>query len=214
MFCDTMIIQAAVPYQKQPSCPERGYSMLAEKKLVRKQFRDMRNGMAPGQVKELSERICANVTASPQFLEAERIFAYYPIGNEADVRKIVREAWRQGKQVAFPGVSGEDMVFFRVSDFLKLHPGTFGVMEPEETYPVEWESGLMLVPGVAFDRRGGRMGFGKGYYDRYLADHPGCTRMGIAYELQVGDQIPVEETDMPLHYLATEQGITDMRKQR
>lgn len=188
--------------------------METEKKTIRKQYKSIRNNMAPGQVKELSERICANVIASPQFLEAERIFAYYPLENEVDVRKIVREAWRQGKQVAFPRVSGEEMFYFEASDFLKLHPGTFGVMEPVETYPVEWESGLMLVPGVAFDRKGNRMGFGKGYYDRYLSEHPGCTRMGIAYECQVGDQIPAEETDMPLHYLATEQGITDMRKQQ
>ncbi len=181
--------------------------MAEEKKQVRKQQKQMRDRMAPGQVKLLSEQICDHVIASPLFAEAERIFAYYPMGNEVDIRRIVRAAWRQGKHVAFPRVSGNDMEFFETGDFLKLHPGTFGVMEPEEAHPVHWEDGLMLVPGVAFDRQGNRMGFGRGYYDRYLERHPDCLAMGIAYGLQVTEQIPTEELDIPVRYLATEEGI-------
>ena len=73
--------------------------------------------MAPGQVKLLSEQICDHVIASPLFAEAERIFAYYPMGNEVDIRRIVRAAWRQGKHVAFPRVSGNDMSFLKQGFF-------------------------------------------------------------------------------------------------
>lgn len=181
--------------------------MEAEKSVIRRQKKRARDQMLPEQVSRLSEQICAQVTASAEFAQASCIFAYFPLGNEADVRPVVREAWRRGKRVAFPKVFGEAMAFFEIRDFSQLHPGTFGVMEPEETFPAEWEDGLMLVPGVAFDRRGSRMGFGRGYYDRYLAAHPGCIRMGIAYELQVADEIPVEQTDIPLDILVTETGV-------
>lgn len=184
------------------------------KKELRRQFKEARDRMYSGQAAALSEMICGHVISSPAFVRAERVFAYYPLGNEVDVRDIVREAWRQGKQVAFPKVFGNEMSFFEIGDFQKLHPGTFGVMEPEETCPADWSTGLMLVPGVAFDRGGNRMGFGKGYYDRYLARHPGCICLGMAYELQVADRIPTEETDVPLHCLVTEKGILNTGSQQ
>lgn len=181
--------------------------METEKNEIRRQFKDARDRMSSRQAAALSEVICGHIISSPAFVRAERVFAYCPLGNEVDVRGVVREAWRRGKRVAFPKVFGNEMSFFEAGDFRKLHPGAFGVMEPEETRLADWETGLMLVPGVAFDRRGNRMGFGKGYYDRYLAKHPGCICLGIAYELQVADRIPTEETDMPLQGLVTEKGI-------
>ena len=81
------------------------------------------------------------------------------------------------------------------------------VMEPVETNPIDWEEALVLVPGVAFDRQGSRMGYGKGYYDRFFEGKTDCVKVGVAYELQVADQLPTEENDLPMEYLVTEKGV-------
>ena len=96
------------------------------------------------------------------------------------------------------------MRYFEISSFSELEEGTFHVMEPVEMHPVDWENALVLVPGVAFDRQCNRMGYGKGYYDRFFEGKPDCVKLGVAYELQVSDQLPAEENDLPMEYLVTE----------
>lgn len=99
------------------------------------------------------------------------------------------------------------MNYFEVGDFSELEEGAFHVMEPQESRPADWEDALVLVPGVAFDRKKNRMGYGKGYYDRYFAGKTDCVRLGIAYELQVAEQLPTEENDLPMEYLVTEKSL-------
>lgn len=163
--------------------------------------------MSPEEVNRLSGQICRNLLESSLFSEAQYIYAYYPLGNEADICPVLDEAWKSGKRVAFPKVFGETMRFFEVKSFDHLSPGTFGVMEPEEGCPVDWENPLVFTPGVAFDRNGNRMGYGKGYYDRYFGSRPGAVMLGVAYELQVTEKIPVGVYDRVLDGVVTENGV-------
>lgn len=181
--------------------------MLQEKREIRKRYKIAREQMTQQQVEALSERICKHIISSSIFQSEEYICVYYPLGNEADVRQVAEAAWEMRKRVAFPKVFGDVMRYFEISDFSQLHPGTFGVMEPEEMRPVTWDHALILTPGVAFDKRGNRMGFGKGYYDKYLAKFPECITVGVSYELQLAEEIPVEVTDIPLDYMVTETGM-------
>lgn len=167
----------------------------------------LRNGMSEIEVKEKSDRICQNIISSNLFQQAEKILAYAPLGNEVDIRSVIEEGWRQQKRIAFPKVFGETMRYFEISSFSELEEGTFHVMEPVETNPIDWEEALVLVPGVAFDFQGNRMGYGKGYYDRFLEGKPDCKKLGVAYEVQVADQLPREENDLPMEYLVTEKGV-------
>ncbi len=187
-----------------------------EKREFRNIYRTRRNGMSHSELVPLSEQICANLTGSDLFCCADSIYAYYPLGNEADVRPVAKTAWLQGKRVAFPKVFGDEMRYFEVEDFGQLAEGSFGVMEPEQecgAAPVDWVGEcalLVLVPGVAFDRNGNRMGFGKGYYDRHFkdsADIPGMTLVGVAYGMQIADLLPTEEHDLAVPYIVTEEGI-------
>ncbi len=183
----------------------------------------------------LSAQITAHLIDSALFRGAQYLYAYYPLGNEADVRLAAQTAWQEGKRVAFPKVSGDAMRFFEVTGFGQLAEGTFGVMEPVETagaLPAGWQKDLLvLVPGVAFDRQGNRIGYGKGYYDRYFAEYaaasPGATQydaassgvtqydaassgvtlVGVAYESQVADCLPAKPYDLTVSYLVTEKGI-------
>ncbi len=183
---------------------------MMSKKEIRKKYKELRERMSLSEVKKLSGQICENLQESSLFSEAQYIYAYYPLGNEADIRPVIETAWRDGKRVAFPKVFGETMRFFEVKSFGQLFPGTFGVMEPEESCPVDWEKPLVFTPGVAFDRKGNRMGFGKGYYDRYFESRPGAVMVGVAYELQVSDEIPIDRYDRALDGIVTENGMLSL----
>ena len=181
---------------------------MMEKKEIRKQYKMLRNKMSEMEVKEKSDRICQNIISSNLFQQAERILAYAPLGNEVDIRPVIEEGWRQEKRIAFSqSIWGYNEIFLKSAVFSQLKEGTFHVMEPVETNPVDWKNALVLVPGVAFDRQGNRMGYGKGYYDRFFEGKSGCVKAGVAYELQVADQLPTEENDLPVEYLVTEKGV-------
>ena len=180
---------------------------MMEKKEIRKKYKMLRNKMSEMEVKEKSDRICQNIISSNLFQQAEKMLVYAPLGNEVDICPVMEEGWRQQKRIAFPKVFGETMRYFEISSFSQLEEGTFHVMEPVETNPIDWEEALVLVPGVAFDRQGSRMGYGKGYYDRFFEGKTDCVKVGVAYELQVADQLPTEENDLPMEYLVTEKGV-------
>ena len=202
---------------------------MTAKQQIRKKYKTLRNEMSSEEVRKKSDQICENIISSELFQNAEKILAYAPLGNEVDIRPVIEEGWKQNKRIAFPKVFGDTMKYFEVSDFSELEEGTFHVMEPREDHPVDWSDALVLVPGVAFDRKKNRMGYGKGYYDRFFerrsqsdcvheqvakADYEcplyrktGCIELGVAYELQVAEKLPVEENDLPMEYLVTEKNL-------
>ena len=87
----------------------------------------------------------------------------------------IEKAWADGKEIAVPKVQGLDMIFYKLTDFAQLEPGYYGIPEPVSGEIVQWEDALMIMPGVAFDRQNHRVGYGGGFYDRYLEKHPGKT---------------------------------------
>ena len=180
---------------------------MTEKQQIRKEYKKLRNEMSSSERKNKSEQICKNIISSELFQKSEKIFAYAPLGNEVDILPVIEEGWRQKKRIAFPKVFGDIMKYFEIHDFTELEPGSFHVMEPKEDHPADWENALVLVPGVVFDRKKNRMGYGKGYYDRFFQGKSGCIKLGVAYELQVTEQLPIEENDLPMAYLVTEENL-------
>lgn len=188
-------------------CKKRNEGKMTAKQQIRKKYKTLRNEMSDSEVREKSAQICKNIISSELFQNAEKILAYAPLGNEVDIRPVIKEGWRQNKRIAFPNVFGDTMKYFEISDFSELEEGTFHVMEPKEDHPVDWSDALVLVPGVAFDKKKNRMGYGKGYYDRFFEGKSGCVELGVAYELQIAEQLPVEENDLPMAYLVTEENL-------
>ena len=113
-------------------------------------------------------------------------------------------AWNDGKEVAVPKVVGQDMVFYKLTDFAQLEKGYFGIPEPARGEIVQWEEALMIMPGVAFDRQNHRVGYGGGFYDRFLEKHPYITRVAVAFEFQMMSEVPVEPTDISPEIIVTE----------
>lgn len=176
------------------------------KKEIRKQIRKLRSQLEPGEWQAKTDAIRERVVSNDLFREATDILCYIDMENEVGTRRIIEESWRLGKNVWVPKTLADGaMEFYCIRSFSELDTGAFGVMEPDgKTECAALEFGLMIVPGVAFDLAGNRIGYGKGFYDRYISRHPHLDTMGLAFDIQVLERIPAEECDSPLDVVITE----------
>lgn len=177
------------------------------KKVIRKQVFAARKAHTDQQIDDWSRKIAETVTALPEYSNSRRILAYADYNHEVMTKYIIEAAWNDGKEVAVPKVVGQDMVFYKLTDFAQLEKGYFGIPEPARGEIVQWEEALMIMPGVAFDRQNHRVGYGGGFYDRFLEKHPYITRVAVAFEFQMMSEVPVESTDISPEIIVTEKEI-------
>lgn len=177
------------------------------KKTIRKQIFAARKEVTDEQVRERSLAITDTVRSLPEFQRATRILAYVDYNHEAMTGFLIEQAWKDGKEVAVPKVVGKDMVFYKMTDFDQLEEGYFGIMEPARGEIVDWDDGLMIMPGVAFDANLNRCGYGGGFYDRFLEKHPKIGRLAIALDFQIVPEVPTEPTDIQPQIIVTEKRV-------
>ena len=180
---------------------------MEEKKEIRKRIFKARKEHDDAWIQEKSHVITETLTKLPEYRNAERIMAYADYNHEVMTRYIIEEAWKAGKEVAVPKVVGKDMVFYRLTDFSQLEPGYFGIPEPVRGEIVKWEDALMVMPGVAFDPENNRVGYGGGFYDRFLEKHPDITRLAVAFDFQILDLVPTEPTDICPQIIVTQSKV-------
>ena len=171
---------------------------------IRGVYRSVRNDLSSAQVKIWSDTICNCLVKSEMFLKAKVIYFYYPLGNEVNLLKAAEEALRQGKIIGFPKTEGSEICFYQIESLDAFAEGCFHVMEPVSNRLLVVEKPLILIPGVVFDEQKNRMGYGKGFYDRYVLKVPEAVKIGIAYEAQIAQRIPTEHYDVPMDYILTE----------
>ncbi|WP_242654893.1 5-formyltetrahydrofolate cyclo-ligase [[Clostridium] hylemonae] len=177
---------------------------LAKKEEIRQEILKKRLDISPVEWQNGTESITKEVTAHAWFREATDIYCYVDCRKEAGTKLIIEEAWRLGKTVWVPRTAGEEMDFYEIHSFTELSRGCFGVLEPEGTTAADGSDGLMIMPGVVFDEHRGRLGYGKGYYDRYLGKHPGLHTIAAAFDLQIVDEVPQEDEDVRPQLIITE----------
>lgn len=175
------------------------------KSLFRTEAKQKRDALSQAEISSLSGKICETLGSHRCFLNAETVYFYYPLGSEADLLSLAEQALSLGKRAAFPRVCGDDMDFYQIYALTEFKKGAFGVMEPTGTKRIEEVDPLVLVPGLVFDEQGGRMGYGKGYYDRYFAKYPQCRKIGICYEVQIIPKAPCGKEDIFMDMIVTEQ---------
>ncbi len=154
--------------------------------------------------REKDEKIAERFFASP-FFAYRSFFVYRSVRTEADTAQIIAGLYAAGKTVCLPCVEGEFMRSVRALQGDKLEKGAFGIYQPQCGEEENCE--VAIVPLLAADGQGNRLGYGGGYYDKYFSAHPHVLRVGICYAGQVIPAIPTETTDMRLHYLITERGV-------
>ena len=183
------------------------------KREIRKKVFSLRAECSEDEIDKMSREITEKVISLPVFKQAERILAYADYNHEVKTGYLIEEAWKAGKKVAVPKVVGKDMVFYKLTDFSQLKPGYYNIPEPASWEMIQWTDALMIMPGVAFDRRNHRVGYGGGFYDRYLEKHPDLKRIAVGFSFQVFPEVPAEPTDICPQILVTENEIccTDMK---
>lgn len=172
-------------------------------------MRAKRRAMMADEVKEKCAKIQNSLFSLDCFKNAETVCTFISVFKEPDTVEIIHRLWDEGKKVIVPITDTETntLSLSYIESMSDLQKGTFGIPEPAVIKPAaESEIDLILVPGLAFDREGGRMGFGKGYYDRLL-EKTAAVKIGLCYEFQLSPKIPTEAHDVPMDIIVTEEKI-------
>lgn len=178
------------------------------KKEIRKIIIEKRDLLSFEDRQAKSHQIFTALIHHPLYQEAEEIYCYVSFGSEADTRNLVNYSLKMGKKVAVPKTLVDNLMeFYYINNLEELKEGHFGILEPRTINEAQGKSGLVIMPGVAFDRHGGRIGYGRGYYDAYLKRHPSLRRIALAFEMQCLEALPLEEHDIHPEFLVTEKEI-------
>ncbi len=193
-----------------------------QKKKLRSAYLEKRNQMEPEKRAEASKKIRDWVFANKRFKTAKTVLVYASYKSEVETKELIQGALRQGKRVAVPKVNGEEMDFYEIASWEELFPGYQGILEPqpEGKEPViPAESDVMLLPGAVFDRQGGRIGYGGGFYDKYLdkvleayGHRPYLMALGFACQISP-KKIPAESHDKKMDCILTERRVIMPRKE-
>lgn len=170
--------------------------MIEEKQKIRRQIFALRKEMQEDKLAQWSEAIADKVIHLEEFEKSAYIYAYVDYNREVCTRPIIEAAWKAGKHVAVPKVHGKDLVFYEFTSYDQLEPGYFQIPEPVRGDVADWEEALLIMPGVAFDSDRRRVGYGGGFYDRYLEAHPGHFTAALAFAFQMIEAAPYEKTDI------------------
>ena len=171
-----------------------------EKKQMRELLRQRRRIMTKDEVLAQSTRVLEQLEQLPAFQSAQSVLIYYPTHNEVDLLPLIKKYKRQ-KTFLFPVVRGRAMQACPYEGNAKMHRGKYNIPEPT-TPPYRGEIDLILVPGVAFDLQGNRLGRGGGYYDRFIKSQPPTTTLvGVAYDFQLVDKVPANRHDQKMHHV-------------
>jgi 5-formyltetrahydrofolate cyclo-ligase len=166
---------------------------------------ERRNTLSSSEIARLSKRAQEFVINSNEFKSAKVVGAYYAFGSEVRTDVILEKARALGKKVALPSVEGESLAFYELSSGKYLVKGRFGIMEPLPYGSVD-RMDLLVIPGIAFDKKGYRLGYGKGYYDKFLSKKD-VYSIGLAYSFQLLENLPKGKYDKKLDAVVTEKGI-------
>lgn len=161
---------------------------------IRRKMRGIKKNIGAEGLLEMSAEAPALIESNCHYRDARCVMLYYPLWDEVDCRPLFDMALAAGKRVILPTVVGDDIVPVEITRETKWRIGDFNILEPvAERY--DGEVDVVIVPGMAFDERGNRLGRGKGYYDRFLCQHPGAYRIGLCFAFQMVECVPTEPFD-------------------
>lgn len=172
-----------------------------DKKALRQEIRKRKKAHTPEELFVQSAHIMQKLSAHPNFIHSQRIMLYASLPDEVQTMDFISE-WKERKQIILPTVVGDDIIPVELTKDVMMVEGDFHIMEPE-SHPYTGGFDLIVVPGMAFDRSGNRLGRGKGYYDRFLAKYPEVKTIGICFDFQYVESIPTELHDRVMDEIIT-----------
>lgn len=173
-----------------------------DKTELRRTIRAQKRAMTEEEIEQRSARLGELFAASEAYKNANTIYGYLPYNQEVRTVPMLERAMRDGKRVAVPKCYGDEMKFLFLDDLSKVEKGYAGIPEPIADEPVaDDETALVLMPGLAFDPQGHRIGYGGGFYDKFLAAEPNHPTLALCYEFQMLPELETEAHDIPVDYV-------------
>ena len=170
-----------------------------DKKALRAMIREKKRAMTHTQINEASTKLGQLFAATEQYRQANTVYGYLPYNQEVRTVPILEKALKDGKRVAVPKIYGDEMRFIYMTDLSQVEVSDFGISEPVADGPVgDDPTALVLMPGLAFDPQGHRIGYGGGFYDKFLANEPDHPTVALCYEFQVLHHIETDDHDIPV----------------
>lgn len=181
------------------------------KDQVRRKFKQLRNDLSKSEVLEKSSKIKEKLFKLDAFRDASTILFYVSYGNEVFTHDMIKECLAAGKKIVVPisNKKNRSLILSELRNWDDLEIGSYGILEPRKECIKKFSIGeidLIVVPGVAFDKNGNRIGHGKGYYDNLLKNSK-CVSIGLAFEMQIVDGISIDENDIPVDIVITNKEI-------
>ena len=188
-----------------------GGVLLHQKKILRQKYLKLRLGLTQNDLFVKSQSIFANLLSFIEKNHFRKVFLFSSIKKEPEMISFFVQK-KRSFEIAAPLVTGPGtMEFYRFSDLTDLSRGSYGIYEPKADPQKRLEptdgSSLVCVPGVAFTKNGHRLGYGGGFYDRYLSRYPSCLSVGVAFENLIASQLEVTEQDYSLDFICTEKSL-------
>ncbi|MDD6968333.1 MAG: 5-formyltetrahydrofolate cyclo-ligase [Firmicutes bacterium] len=169
------------------------------KQQLRQAIRQRKRAMTQEEIEDRSRSLCEKFLNSDNYRRCTCLYGYLPYNQEVRTWPILHQALADGKQVAVPKVYGDEMKFIYLTDLTQVAAGYAGIPEPIADDPVaEQQDALVLMPGLAFDPQGHRIGYGGGFYDKFLSREPKHPTVALCYEFQMVDHLETEQFDIPV----------------
>jgi 5-formyltetrahydrofolate cyclo-ligase len=181
-----------------------------EKARLRKQILDVRDKLSLDFIKIASNKIRDNLRKIDFYRQAKSVGVYYSIGSEVQTHDLIQEFFNQGREFALPRVEKNDLVFKKISNLSDLELGNFSVMEPKEKCETVKNMDVVLIPAIALTREGNRLGYGFGFYDRYLHGKK-CKKIGLSYTKQILRSFPHDSHDVKMDCIVTEDSVIHVK---
>ena len=172
-----------------------------DKKTLRQQIRILKKQHSQADLLTQSEKILQRLAEHPRFLQAEKVMLYASLPDEVQTLNFI-ETWRHRKIIILPTVVGDDIIPVELAENVSFVEGDFHIPEPQN-HPYTGDFELIVVPGMAFDTKGHRLGRGRGYYDRFLSQHPQVYTIGLCFDFQLLPEVPSEPHDRIIDEIIT-----------
>lgn len=190
---------------------------LKNKKDIRRFVLEKRDKLEPDTKVELDKKIFSELINSEAYKNASVIFVFVSFKSEVDTHEIIKQALKDSKTICVPRINAKEreMEIFKINSLEELKEGYYGILEPGEDCPAVNGNNIdiVLMPGAAFDRQGGRIGYGGGFYDRFLSRmNKKVDKIALAYDFQILDRVPMDEFDVRVDGIVTNEGYIGVLK--
>jgi len=182
--------------------------LATRKTTLRRQLKAVRSGIPAETRREYSQQIAERLFSLEEVRSANTVFVYISYATEVETHEIIKRLLEERKLVTVPYITDSSvMLAHRLNEWDQLQPGQLGILAPTGSQQYTGNIDIAITPGLGFTLQGNRIGFGAGYYDRWFASHSARRKIALAFEAQIVDDLPLEETDVPVNLIVSESRI-------